>query len=288
MPLLDGGQNIIDWVSISPTGDYVVIAYFGNYDINPFNGRSIVAYDNTQGTPTNMRVVNLTESHAALGLDFNGEGVNGEDVYIGIKDGSTNCPNDCMEEDDDTFLIMSRLRDGLTVYKFRDTGSDGLNRGYYGGYVTTTNYDRQGYAYVLESCCFRDNSISSDIIAIRLDYDDNDEMEYFFRMNSNRIDGRGTGYMTVAPNGYEFVFNSYWYSQTLENQHALAPAWYAKYPQETLSIEEVEQLEIPLNFEYYNLLGQYLGTTKPKIKGIYIEKSFYENKILSKLIPIIP
>lgn len=282
MPLLDGGNTIIDWVSISPTGDYVVIAYFGNYDLNSFNGNAIVAYDNTAGSPTNMRVVNLTESHAALGID-----VFGEDVYMGIKDGASDCPQDCLGQDDDTFLIMSRLRDGETVYKFRDTGDDGLNRGYYGGYITTTNFDRQGYAYVIEGCCARDDAPSNDMFAIRLDYDDIDEMEYFFRMNSNRVDGTGWNYATVAPNGYEFVFNSYWYSDILMSQHSFAPSWYAKYEGGTLTVtNQATNQATVLEVEYYNMLGQKLGKNKPTQQGIYIEVSTFEDRIQSKLIPV--
>ena len=68
---------------------------------------------------------------------------------------------------------MVRLRDGETVYKFSDTGS---SRGIYGGFITCTNTQREGYAYVIETCCPRNGAISKDVIAIRLDYDDNDEM----------------------------------------------------------------------------------------------------------------
>ena len=66
----------------------------------------------------------------------------------------------------------------------------------------------------------------------------------------------------------------------------MPPIWLAEYPQETLTVDEVEENEIPLKVEYYNMLGQKLGKKKPKQKGIYIKKSIFENRIESKLIPI--
>ena len=285
MSIEDNGEQIIDWVTISPLGNYVVIGYFGEYNINPFNGNAIVRWDNTPITPTGKMVVNYTESHASLGVD-----VNGEEVYIGFKDGESGCPADCMGEDDNTFLMMSRLRDGETVYKFRDTGSDGLSRGLYGGYVTTTNLDRLGYAYIIETCCSRDGAVTKDIIGIRLDYDEVDEMEYYFRSNANRLSGTSSlsaPYTSVSPNGLEFVFNSYWHSDELMSQYQNAPSWYAKYPQMTLNVPEVvEHHPVPDSVEYFTMLGQKLGNKRPVKQGIYIEISRYQNKIESKLIPI--
>ena len=280
-------DNIIDWVSISPTGDYFVIAYFDNLELNSWNGNAIVAYDNTRDTPSNYRVVNYTEAHAALGLD-----IYGEDVYLGYKDGASGCPADCMTEDDDTFLIMSRIRDGETVYKFKDTGADGLARGLYGGYISCTNTNRPGYAYVIENCCSRDNAISKDIISIRLDYDDTNDMQYFLRTNANRIPSREEGlYASISRDGTMFAFNSWWYDSDLESQFPnIAPAWFAKYPQKSLSITELDtELDTKLDVKYFNMLGQRIDVenTLYLSSGIYFiqyssnGRTFCEKKLIN-------
>lgn len=244
MDIIDDGSNEIDWVSMSQTGDYVVIAYSDNTTINPINGNAIEVYDNTPTAPSNGTVVYLGESHADLGID-----VNGEDVYVGFKNGScsengnTN-QGGCMGYDNDTFLVMVRLRDGETVFKFSHTDNQGYgNRGIYGGYVSCRNTKRPGWAYVTEDCCQRDGAPSTDVFAIPLNYDVNDNtMEYYGRTYAERNFDGGNGPRNdsaqAVPSRYGNMisFDSFFSNQGLFNLHedsgnSEGPAWLLEYPQ---------------------------------------------------------
>ena len=256
----------LDWVSISQNGDHIVFLYNQS---GSGSSQGVEVYDNTQGTPSNPRhIYNFTE-HSDLAVDSNGE-----DVLFMIKDGSE------LGDDGNTYMVMIRLSDGFIKYK--NVGS-----AIYGCHISARG--REGWVTISETCCAvgSSNRPANDVYKLKLDYSDDSLMEYWFRAYNNRtFDGSESDAFAVpSQDGTKVAFRSYWYSDVLKEQHPnYAPLWLASYPQQTLSIPTVEQVEIPLSYEYYNLLGQYLGTNKPKAQGVYIEKSFYENKILSKLI----
>jgi chitodextrinase len=206
LEIIDDGANFIDWVSVSPSGDYFVIAYFGDYVKNPITGNAIMVYHNTAGTPTlntdcskvnsdGVTIVGcaiLQESHADLCLD-----INGDDVWVGIKhgcssggDGQTEVGG-CIGYDNYTSLAMTRLRDGRVEFLFSDPPGVGREN-FWGGYISGRCTLRQGWAYVTEDCCMGDGvndtggemssgGISGDLIAIKLDWTGHNLMEVYGR-----------------------------------------------------------------------------------------------------------
>jgi len=262
-----------DWVSISQSGDYLIVQYFDNG--STFGQSGSWVYDNTQNEPTNLRLLFNQTEHAAPATD-----VNGEDVLVAFKIGSQ------MGNDGGTYMYMARLRDSFIKYKFVDVG--GVGRGIYGGHISAQNTSDSGWAFVTETCCAvgSEGRPANDVFSIKLDYTDESIMRYYFRAYSERIGTEYSAYGTPNRDGTKVLFQSWWYSDELKNRHTHAPLWLAEYPQETLTVDEVEENEIPLEVEYFNMLGQKLGKKKPKQKGIYIKKSVYKERILTKLIPI--
>jgi hypothetical protein len=260
------GDPIIDWVSPSQTGLYIVVAYFGDFTRNPKTGNSIIVYDNTgnnlgTGVPTitaNSMLnsdgipvpgcVYLNESHADLGVD-----IFDEDVYVGFKNNGyysnqgsgpyVDCVSDgetdiggCMGYDNNTFMVMVRLRDGLTVYKFSDPFPP--TRGFYGGYVSCRNTSRPGWAYITEDCCARDNAPSTDLFTIKLDYT-SDIMEYYGRSYSDRNWSSPGGTLNTSAQGCAsrdgtmIQFQSYFNNTGIYANHAVfdgnGPTWILEY-----------------------------------------------------------
>jgi len=248
-------NTILDWVSVSQTGDYIVEAIFNDTNAttgNPVNGSLIKVYHNTTGAPTltaNSTInsagnavagaIYMNESHADLGVD-----VDGNDCYVGFKsgscgiDGKTN-EGGCMGNDNNTFMAVVRLSDGLTQYKFSHTDNQAYgNRGFYGGYVSCRNTKRPGYAYITEDCCQRDGCPSTDIFTIKLDYTANNDIEYFCRTFAERFfSGRDDSAQGVPSKyGDKVSFDSYFSNAAFLTLHpnnaaAQGPAWIAEYPQ---------------------------------------------------------
>ena len=258
----------IDWISVSQSGDYLVIEYFG--EGSTFGQGGIWAYDNTQVTPTNLRLIYDETEHSTLATD-----IDGNDVIVGFKGASIG--------NDNTFLYMARLSDGFIKYKFFDEGNP---RGIWCGHLSAEG--EIGWITITETCgevgFF--NRPALDVFALKLDYTDESLMRYYFRAYSEKTSGESSAYATPNRDGTKILFQSWWFSDELKSRHTMPPIWLAEYPQETLTVDEVEENEIPLKVEYYNMLGQKLGKKKPKQKGIYIKKSIFENRIESKLIPI--
>lgn len=264
-------DNVVDWFSVSQTGMYIVEAVFNDTSPttgNPANGNLIIVYENTQGSPTLTTnstlnsagnpiagAIYMNQSHADLGID-----IDGDDCYFGLKSGSCSSDNQpdvggCMGGDNDTFMVLVKLSTGQTQYKYSsavDANSFGKN-GFYGGYVSTCNLLRPGWAYVTEDCCMEygtpgqlgDSSgrASGDLFAIKLDYTNDNIMEYYGRSFVERQWGP-LNYPTnstspqgcVSRNGTMITFDSWFSNAGLladypMNSSEQGPAWLLQYPQ---------------------------------------------------------
>lgn len=249
MEIADDGGSLIDWISVSPSGDYFIIAYFGSYTLNPISGNAIIVYDNTQGSPslkTDISKTNsngdivlgcavLQESHSALAIDQDGN-----DVWVGYKR-NQGCNADgeeaqggCMEYDESTFVIMARFLDGAVKYLFSDTGNP---RGYYTGYISSCNTKRPGWAYLSEGGRTTSGVASTDVFALKLSWDDilspdGNIMQYFGRsyaeenFNPTSIDGSPNfdTQGTANRSGTMVVFDSYFLDNYLYGLHEPSPA----------------------------------------------------------------
>ena len=205
---------ILDWVSISPSGEFVVLSYFNEFTINPLSGKAIIVYHNTPGVPSinnsysksNINGVSIEgcaifcESHAGLTLD-----INGHDCWVGFKqydprgsgfDSDNNVwIGGSLGYDNSTYLNCARLHDGRVQYLFRDTPDAPYStRGLFGGYITGRATERQGWIYVMEGCCMDQSAtiynssgrMSADMIAVKLDWTNNNLMEYYGRSFADR------------------------------------------------------------------------------------------------------
>ena len=153
-----------DWVSVSPSGRYVVVAYNGDrirvYDVNPatlaLTPRPMPAtYPNCSGTAAQGFIYDL--GHADMTLNpFD----NQEDVLVGQE----HCHN--AGETVNGLLIggvvMARLRDGAITAL-----TDPTNEAY-PDHVSTRNFDRPGWAYVTYYPA-PGTRFNDEIVAVKLD-----------------------------------------------------------------------------------------------------------------------
>ena len=166
--------------------------------------------------------------------------------------------------------------------------------GIWGGHVSMRT-NRLGVVYISEDCCEYHGTLPSELFALHLD--GSNTIERYGKHHSNR-DLNDNGNLNDDSNAYrhqakpvvnrdgtKIVFNSNWHRPEWQHNNS-AYAFILEVPQETLSIDEYNVTEKPYLTEYFTILGQYLGTEKPKKQGIYIEKKYFEHKILSELIPI--
>lgn len=154
----------IDWVSVSPSGKYVVVAYQGDYDrvydVDPvtltFAPRHIPAgYPNCHGTADRGFIYSL--GHADMTLNpFDGD----EDVIVGQE----HCRNvgHVVAGKIIGHVMMVRLRDGAItpLTEPRDEA--------YPNHVSTRSSDRRGWAYVSYYPA-PGKRFSDEIIAVKLD-----------------------------------------------------------------------------------------------------------------------
>jgi hypothetical protein len=154
----------IDWVSVSPSGTYVVVAYQGDYvrifDVDPatlaFAPRPMpTVYANCHGTAARGFVYDV--GHADMTRDpFGGN----EDVIVGQE----HCHNagHVVAGKLMGHVVKVRLRDG-TITPLTDPTNEA-----YPNHISTRNYDRPGWAYVSYYPA-PGRRFSDEIIAVKLD-----------------------------------------------------------------------------------------------------------------------
>ena len=153
-----------NWVSISPSGRYVVVNYHGDhlrvYDVNPTTLAATprpmpTIYPNCSGAAANGFIYDL--GHQDLTLNpFD----NGEDVIIGQE----HCGNRGKK-------VAGALIGGVLMVRLRDGGITSLTNPAneaYPYHISTRNYDRPGWAYV-SYWPAPGRRFSDEIVAVKLD-----------------------------------------------------------------------------------------------------------------------
>jgi len=188
----------VDWVSISPSGKYVVVKYDGDHeqvlDVNPTTLALTIrvmpsSSPRCAGSASKGFIYDL--AHADLAIDpFDHD----EDVIIGQE----HC-----QDDDYGGVVKVRLRDGKTTSLTRPGKGDA-----YPHHVATRNLQRPGWAYVTYMS-EPGKRYSNEVIALSLD--GNEHVERFIQNHTNRTGCyRCEAHGTPSPDGRKVMFASNW------------------------------------------------------------------------------
>lgn len=203
------GSCTIDWVSVSPSGKYVVVSYDGDYvrvyDVNPgtlaLTPRPMpLVHANCHGTAAKGFIYDL--GHADMALNpFD----NNEDVLIGQE----HCGNRGS-------TVSGVLVGGVMMVRLRDGAIKPLthpSNEAYPYHISTRNYDRPGWAYVTYWPA-AGKRFNDEIIAVRMDGSFAVERLAHTRSNSSgcyRCEPHGV----PSRDGKRVIFASNWGSSTL-------------------------------------------------------------------------
>jgi len=180
---LDGKvYDCLDWVSISPSGQYIVI-----YWTNVF----VEVYD------LNMNLVARLEwpmGHMDIGYD-----TNGREMAVGYSANWYVCHNG-------TDLVTSPLK-GQLAGAYLDNGSAaqlGYGDDYAISHVSTRNLDRPGWAYVW----VQRGTMQDEIVAHMVD--GSYGVQRFGHLHNNEVDYRSEAHPVPSPDGRRVLFASNW------------------------------------------------------------------------------
>ncbi len=183
----NGGSNFphfVDWVSVSQSGNYVVIMWDHNTtsQANPYveNGQShygVEVYDR-QNMQYLRRLIHYG-NHGDLGY-----ATDGDEVLVQFYGTQQNG------------LYMYKLNGSgtITIIQNPDFGVD--------GHVSCRNLNRPGWAYITHA----DAAQSGQMLAVKLD--DSGTVEYFGHHYSSNTDYEQSPMATVSPNGDKICFKS--------------------------------------------------------------------------------
>jgi len=185
---VNGGDNFpdyIDWVSISQSGDYVVILWSNptgttNWylDQNNVNHYGVEVYDRTT-MQYQSRIANAG-NHGDLGY-----AVDGDEVFVQYKAGQA----------------------GVYMQKLNGTGETQVNNTTEitaSGHISCRNINRPGWAYVTQATSA--NSSSNQIVAIKLD--NSGIVEHFGHHFSSDMSYDQSPMAVASPNGDKICFHS--------------------------------------------------------------------------------
>ncbi len=280
--------NYIDWVSISQSGDYVVIMWNHNTTSqnNPYieNGNSHYGVEvyNTADMQYQNRIISYG-NHGDLGYAADGDEVLVQ--FYGVQ------------------------QDGLYMYKLNGTGSTTIIQNTdFGidGHVSCRNINRPGWAYVTHSS----SAQSGQIVAVKLD--NSGTVEHFGHHFSSNTSYDQSPMAVASPNGDKICFKSDFGTGPNTNPSVvyifiskLASALHVNenqlidcnvYPNPTNKFIHVQCNEFIKNIAVYTITGQkvneiQLNNTKAKINitnlkaGIYyLRVSTEKESILKKVI----
>ena len=204
------GTANIDWVSVSQSGNFVVISGYADGS-GPNQG--IKSYDKFMN---NERHLYNGRPHGDIGYD-----AQGNEVYVayqGINGYS---------------LSYARLDNGVKQGLFPYTGANG-DRGLWGGHISTRNINRPGWAYVSEQGHPSDINryeATREIFAIKLD--NSQTIERFAKHNSNLNANAAYNHQAHGvPNrdGTRVIFASNWDDTNLKN-NSYPLLWVVESPQ---------------------------------------------------------
>ena len=204
------GTANIDWVSVSQSGNFVVISGYADGS-GPNQG--IKSFDKFMN---NERHLYNGRPHGDIGYD-----AQGNEVYVayqGINGYS---------------LSYARLDNGVKQGLFPYTGANG-DRGLWGGHISTRNINRPGWAYVSEQGHPSDINryeATREIFAIKLD--NSQTIERFAKHNSNLNANAAYNHQAHGvPNrdGTRVIFASNWDDTNLKN-NSYPLLWVVESPQ---------------------------------------------------------
>ena len=202
------GTAGIDWISMSQSGDFVVVSY--TVEGSGAN-RGIKSYDRNFNNETHL--VN-GHPHADLGYDTQGNEVL---VHYGNTSGNYS-------------IGYTRLDTGGTLGTFSFTGATG-DRGLWGGHISTRNIDRPGWAYVSDQGHPTDVNryeATREIFAIKLD--GSNTIQRFAKHNTVTNSYYHQAHAVPNRDGTKVIFVSNWDNNTLESK-TYAPMWVVEVPQ---------------------------------------------------------
>ena len=219
------GTANIDWVSVSQSGNFVVISGYADGS-GPNQG--IKSYDKFMN---NERHLYNGRPHGDIGYD-----AQGNEVYVayqGINGYS---------------LSYARLDNGVKQGLFPYTGANG-DRGLWGGHISTRNINRPGWAYVSEQGHPSDINryeATREIFAIKLD--NSQTIERFAKHNSNLNANAAYNHQAHGvPNrdGTRVIFASNWDDTNLKN-NSYPLLWVVESPQSESGITATRLLKISI------------------------------------------
>ncbi len=286
----DYAPQYIDWVSVSQSGDYVVVMYsntFGNtvgfyVDQNGNDHYGVEVYDRA-----NMQYQNRIAPYGNHG-DL-GYAVDGDEVLVQFTAGQA----------------------GVFMQKLNGTGETQVNNSSEitaSGHISCRNINRPGWAYITQATSA--NPSSKQLIAVKLD--NSGIVEHFGHHFSSDISYDQSPMAVASPNGDKICFHSDF--GTGANDGNIAYSFFASLPN-SLSVNEELLTNVTLypnpandffkiksknnikNIIIYNGIGQIVSNFKIRNsnntsigikhlkKGIYFVRISTENKqILKKII----
>ncbi len=209
------GTANIDWVSVSQSGNFVVISGYSDGS-GPLQG--IKSYDKFMN---NERHLYNGRPHGDIGYD-----AQGNEVYVAYEGVSGYS------------LSYARLDNGVKQGLFPYSGATG-DRGLWGGHISTRNINRPGWAYVSDQGHPSDINryeATREIFAIKLD--NSQTIERFAKHNSNLNATAAYNHQAHGvPNrdGTRVLFASNWDDANLKsNSYPLM--WVVEVPQSTTGV----------------------------------------------------
>jgi hypothetical protein len=191
--------SIIDWVSMSPSGEYVVIKW---YDAT---GLGVDVYKFPNNVLTFHRELSARSAHGDIGVDSEGN-----DVWVVAESDGTNHPG--------VGLSMYDLETGdyTTLLDEQSGGSP-----YQAVHVSCRNYKRPGWAYISTST---QSSNPMEILAVKLD--GSKTVERYGYSHNNYFDGRSAVVPVPNPDGTKVMFNSNWHGANSDSPtHSYVAEW---------------------------------------------------------------
>jgi len=204
------GTSNIDWVSVSQSGDFVVMS---GYSDGSGANQGIKAYDKFMNNEVHLY---NGRPHGDIGYD-----AQGNEVYVAYQGISGFA------------LSYARLDNGQKQGLFPFTGATG-DRGLWGGHISTRNIERPGWAYVSDQGHPSDINryeATREIFAIKLDA--SQTIERFAKHNSNlNVSNSYRHQAHAVPNrdGTKVIFASNWDRSVFES-NSNGVLWVVEAPQ---------------------------------------------------------
>jgi hypothetical protein len=177
----------LDWVSISPSGDYIIInANWCNDDTGGTTTDRLRFFQSLTGKATgDLNCGYGLPSHQDLGYD-----ANGDEVIVGVaKSGPWAWEN----------VIMRRLRDDA----MRAVGPAG-------SHTSTRNIGRLGWAYLQAY----EEPYQNEVVAVQLNWHGDPIVQRLAYIPNNNTDYSAQTYGSVSPDGMKFLVGSNWGNTT--------------------------------------------------------------------------